>query len=245
MEERTEGMSEENGKAEELEKQERLEKPEEAAKQEKKVSVVIPCYNVERYIDRCIHSLTVQTIGVESLQLIFVDDASTDRTVRKLRYWQAKYPDSIEVYCLPENRRQGGARNEGLRHVSANAVGFVDSDDWVAPDMYERLYETLLREQCDFVSCCQKRAFDASAPLDPHAREDRRIVVHSEEERKEFLLEKLPGGACSGLFRREFLEECAPAFPEGTAYEDNYWIAMVKLGTCLFYTSPRPRDRQQ
>ncbi len=208
---------------------------EKADKTEKKISVIIPCYNVERYIDRCIHSLAVQTIGIEHLQLIFVDDASTDRTARKLRWWQAKYPDSVEIYSLPENRRQGGARNEGLKHASADAVGFVDSDDWTAPDMFERLYGALLRENCDFVNCCAKRAFDASEPLNPRVCEDRRIDVHTEEERRQFLLERLPGGIYCRLFKREFLEKQIPAFPEQTAYEDNYWMAMVKLAAQSCY----------
>ena len=212
-----------------------IEKTDNTDNTEKKISIIIPCYNVERYIDRCIHSLTLQTMGIESLQLIFVDDASTDRTARKLRWWQGKYPDSIDIYSLPENRRQGGARNEGLRHAKAGAVGFVDSDDWTAPDMFERLYGALLRENCDFVNCLAKRAFDASEPVNPRVCEDRRIAVRTEEERREFLLERLPGGIYCRLFQREFLEKYIPAFPERTAYEDNYWMAMVKLAACSCY----------
>lgn len=196
---------------------------------EKKISIIVPCYNVERYIDRCINSLVNQTIGAECLQLIFVDDASTDRTGRKLMYWQKKYPDSIEIYTLPENRRQGGARNEGLRHAVAPFIGFVDSDDWVSAEMYEVMYDTLAHEQCDFVCCCAKRAVDANVPLNNHVFDDRSYVIDSEEKRKEFLLERLPGGVWSKLYRAEFLRQAAPDFPEQTAYEDNYWTAMVRL----------------
>ena len=83
---------------------------EKSDKTEKKISVIIPCYNVERYIDRCIHSLAVQTIGIEHLQLIFVDDASTDRTARKLRWWQAGMFTSFLLCALiPPARRIGRA----------------------------------------------------------------------------------------------------------------------------------------
>ncbi len=205
----------------------------------KKISIIVPCYNVERYIDRCINSLVNQTIGIECLQLIFVDDASTDRTGRKLLYWQKKYPDSIEIYTLPENRRQGGARNEGLRHAVAPCIGFVDSDDWVAVDMYERLYEALQREQCDFVDCCMKRVVDAYEPLNSHVFEDRCILVDSEEKKHAFLVERLPGGVCSKLFRANFLQQAAPEFPEQTAYEDNYWMAMVRLAVNRCYVIGR------
>lgn len=206
-----------------------------AEESKKKISIIVPCYNVERYIDRCINSLVNQTIGVEVLQLIFVDDASTDRTGRKLMYWQKKYPDSIEVYILPENRRQGGARNEGLRHAVAPFIGFVDSDDWVSVDMYERLYEALQREHCDFVTCCPKRAVDANEPLNAHVFDDRRIVVDSEEKKRAFLMERLPGGVWSKLFQADFLRQAAPDFPEQTAYEDNYWMAMVRLHVTSCY----------
>ncbi len=202
---------------------------------EKKISIIIPCYNVEKYIDRCIHSLVSQSIGIEALQLIFVDDASTDRTGRKLGWWAAKYPQSIMVITLPENRRQGGARNEGLRHASAPVVGFVDSDDWVAPKMYERMYQALEREACDFVTCYGKRAFGTDAVLNPHIGEERRMDIRTEEDRKTFLLERLAGGIWSKLYRREFLERVAPPFPEQIAYEDNYWMAMLRLQTSSCY----------
>lgn len=202
----------------------------------KKISVIIPCYNVERFIDRCINSLVNQTIGVDNMQLIFVNDASTDRTARKLDWWQKKYPESIEVYHLPENRRQGGARNEGLKHAIGETIGFVDSDDWVAADMYEQLYEMLQQEKCDFVSCFPKRAYHIGEQLNDAVCENARYEIESEEERKGILVRKLPGGIVCRLFTRELLQN-AEKFPERTAYEDNYWMSFVKLKVksyCIF-----------
>lgn len=201
----------------------------------KKISVVIPCYNVERYIDRCIQSLAEQTIGMDALQLIFVDDASTDRTRRKLEWWAKRYPDSIEVICLPENRRQGGARNAGLQRVLAPYTGFVDSDDWIATQMYEKLYEVMQQGSYDFVNCYAKRAFDTRETLNPRVAEDKSVLVDSEEARKEFLIQHLPGGNPCRLFDSAFLRQYAPEFPEHIAYEDNYWMAMVKLAVQSYY----------
>lgn len=201
----------------------------------KKISIVIPCYNVEKYLDRCIHSLTEQTIGLDALELIFIDDASTDRTGRKLEWWRNRYPDSIKVITLPENRRQGGARNEGLKYVTAETVGFVDSDDWAAPEMYEVMYNTLIREGCDFVNCRYLRAVNTNQHVSDKAGENKRFDLRTKEERKQFLVSRLQGGIYCNLFQKEFLQKAAPEFPEKTAYEDNYWMAMVRLGVNSCY----------
>lgn len=196
----------------------------------RKISIVVPCYRVERYIDRCIHSLVTQSIGTDALQLIFVNDASPDRTGRKLAYWAARYPQ-IQVVTLPENRRQGGARNAGLRLATAPFTGFVDADDWTSPQMFEVLYQELAGGAYDFAGCYPKRAFDSSAELNDHAAEDREFFVSSKEERRNFLLYRLPGGIYCQLYNSRFLIEKAPDFPEHTAFEDNYWMSLLKLRT--------------
>lgn len=118
------------------------------------ISVIIPCYNVENYIDRCVKSLINQSIGVENLELIFVNDASTDGTLTKLQNWEQTYPENIMVITYEENLRQGGARNVGLQYATGEYIGFVDSDDWIEPDMYELLYS--IAKQKDFDQVCGK-----------------------------------------------------------------------------------------
>ena len=105
----------------------------------KKVSVVIPCYNAAAWLPKCFLSLAEQTMGMEDLELIFVDDASTDngRTWEMLLLFERAYPDSVIVIRLEENRRQGGARNEALLYASGEYISFVDADDWVLPGLYE------------------------------------------------------------------------------------------------------------
>lgn len=115
------------------------------------ISVIIPCYNVEAYIDRCMESLVQQTIGVEKLELILVNDASTDGTLDKLQKWESQYPDSVKVITYDTNIRQGGARNVGLNYATADYIGYVDSDDWVERDMYETLYHYAMQGNYDMV----------------------------------------------------------------------------------------------
>ena len=88
-------------------------------------------------LDFCLQSLVDQTI--EDYEIIAVDDKSNDDSLRALREWETKFPQKIKVIASPENRRQGGAKNLGLAAVSGTWIGFIDSDDWVTPDMYEKL----------------------------------------------------------------------------------------------------------
>ena len=76
---------------------------------EEKISVIIPCYNVEKYIDRCLASVARQTIGIEKLEIICVNDASTDGTWQKLSAWERKYPQNILLVDCAQNGKLGRA----------------------------------------------------------------------------------------------------------------------------------------
>ena len=95
----------------------------------KKISVIIPCYNSVKWLPKCFMSLVEQSIGIDNLELIFVNDASTDdgQTWDMLKEMEKAYPESIIIIDLPYNRRQGGARNEGLKYASGEYIAFVDS----------------------------------------------------------------------------------------------------------------------
>lgn len=123
----------------------------------KKISIIVPCYNAENCIDRCIQSLLEQTIGIENLELIFVNDASTDGTMTRLQQWEARYADSILVIDCEKNGKQGMARNIGLSYASAPYIGFMDNDDMAEPDMFEKLYEKATLYDCDLVACYAKK----------------------------------------------------------------------------------------
>ncbi|MGN0438090.1 MAG: glycosyltransferase family 2 protein [Lachnospiraceae bacterium] len=120
---------------------------------EKIISIIIPCYNVEQYLDRCFKSLYNQTLGFDKMELIFVNDASTDHTLEKLTKLEEQYPDNIIVINFEENRRQGTARNVALEYASAPYIGYVDSDDWVDIHMFEKMVKVIQKYDCDFVEC--------------------------------------------------------------------------------------------
>lgn len=222
---------------------------------DKKISVIIPCYNVEAYIDKCVQSLVSQTIGLDCLELIFVDDASTDSTVDRLYEWEARYPETILVVVCGSNGRQGTARNIGMQYASGEYIGFVDSDDWVEPEMYEGLYQKAEQYRCDMVYCqaCRNKANGMEVPGNIAAVD--RFIEHKKStvEGGEWPWDFFPGSICQKIFRRGIFTENHIMFPEGLLYEDNYFgmIAAMyfrsayHMGNCFYHYRENPSSTTQ
>ena len=113
------------------------------------ISVVVPVYKVENYLDRCVESLLAQTY--QNLEIILVDDGSPDSCPALCDEW-GKRDEHIVVIHKP-NGGLSDARNAGVLAAHGDYIGFVDSDDYVAPDMYESLYAHLVEADAD-VSIC-------------------------------------------------------------------------------------------
>lgn len=206
----------------------------------KKISVIIPCYNASLYIDRCIMSIIAQTIGFNSLEIICINDASTDDTWVHLQKWEQKYPENILLVHQEVNRRQGTARNIGLQYASADWVAFVDADDWLEPDYFELLYAPTKRSDCDVVACALKTDYaDSLIYFKEEDREngkDQYILSDTEAEKKKMLIHKPLGeGPCTKIIRKELLLKYHIFFPEGMVYEDNYWIPLLYIYTDRAY----------
>ena len=88
-------------------------------------------------LEYCLESLVNQTI--DDYEIIAVDDCSTDNSLEILRQYEKNYPDKFKVIASPVNKKQGGAKNLGLEIAKGEWIGFIDSDDWIAPDFYEKL----------------------------------------------------------------------------------------------------------
>lgn len=200
----------------------------------KKISVIIPCYNVASYIDRCLTSIIAQTIGINNLEIICIDDASTDDTWGYLQRWEQKFPENILLIRQEVNRRQGTARNIGLQYASAEWIAFVDADDWLEPDCFELLYEPTGSCICDVVVCGIEPDYAGSLVyFDEKNREngkDQYISSDIQERKKEMLIYKPLGeGPCGKIIRKELLINYQVFFPEGLVYEDNYWIPLLHI----------------
>jgi len=188
---------------------------------DKLISVIIPCYNVEQYITRCIKSLINQTIGMEKLELIFVNDASPDNTINILLEYEKLYPSSMIVIDSKVNMKQGGAKNLGLNYASADYVCFVDSDDWVEQTIFEKLYTNAIKYDCDIVSSRFKNVSREGIPMGRTGEDDKFVIVENNIQRKILLINGI--GSCLGkLYKKEFLINNNIKYLERITYEDNY-----------------------
>ena len=115
------------------------------------VSIIIPVYNVENYIDRCLQTVTNQTY--DKIEIILIDDGSTDRSGKKCDEWEQK--DSRIIVIHQENAGAGAARNKGLEIASGEYIGFVDSDDWISLNMYETMMSLIKSHEDTDIAICE------------------------------------------------------------------------------------------
>lgn len=115
-----------------------------------KLSIIVPVYGVEKYIDKCLNSLVKQSL--KEIEVIVVNDGTKDNSQKIIDKYVKKYPDKIKSY-IKENGGQGSARNYGLKKASGEYIGYVDSDDFVEKDMYKKLYNKAKENNYDIVVC--------------------------------------------------------------------------------------------
>jgi len=203
----------------------------------KKISVIVPCYNVEKYIEECIESLIHQTIGMDKLELIFIDDCSSDRTVEVIRRYEIQYPESIILIALNQNVKQGRARNIGLSYASGDYISFVDSDDFVRHDMYELLIDVLMEHKVDVVQFRYEIFKNGESPvIDRICLEDcinlgELTIYDYGENRKQYLLNSsiLNESCCQKIYRKSMIVESGLYFAEGVAYEEPLFTYPIKF----------------
>lgn len=209
---------------------------------EKKVSVIIPCHNAERWLPKCFVSLVEQSMGMEDMELIFVNDASTDdgRTWSMLCEFERAYPDSVIIIDLPENRRQGGARNEGLKYASGEYLSFVDADDWVEPEIYVRAYGRAKETKADIVQFNHNFYFE-QAGIIPNQTEmqDECIIIKNDSDRKKMLMtEKITYGCWNKLYKRELVECAKVQYAEHVIYEEPLFVYPLLFYGACYVTIP-------
>ena len=115
-----------------------------------KVSVIVPVYNVEKFIDKCLDSLVNQTL--KEIEIIVVNDGSPDNSQKIIDEYVKKYPDKVKSF-IKENGGQGSARNLGMEKAKGEYISFVDSDDWIDLEALEEMYNLAKTEKSDIVIC--------------------------------------------------------------------------------------------
>ncbi len=172
-----------------------------------KVSVIVPFYNVERYIEKCLNTLVNQTL--KEIEIIVVNDGSKDNSKQIVEKIVKQFPDKM-VYLEKENGGLSDARNYALPYAKGEYIAFLDSDDYVEKDMYEKMYKLAKIENSDMVEC----DFYWEYPKQPKKDEGQRYQGKKE------MLEKVRVVAWNKLIKKEVLEMANVKFPKGYRYED-------------------------
>ena len=176
-----------------------------------KLSIIVPVYNVKNFLAECLESLVNQTM--DDYEIILVDDGSTDGSADIVRSYEAKYPELIRSKFI-DNGGQGRARNFGIEMARGDYLGFVDSDDWVSLDMYEKLYSKACESNADIVVCDFMESFsDGRKNYLCAALQDEKLAA--------------AGSSCNKIFRTGIVE--STRFPHGLWYEDFYFSAILLL----------------
>ena len=176
------------------------------------VSIVTPVYNVERFLPQCIDSVLAQTLN--DWELILIDDGSTDGSGAVCDRYAAADPRIRVVH--KKNGGQAESRNIGISMARAELIGFVDSDDWIEPRMYEVLYDALVKNGADISICGYFMSYVGSEK--PSMKGDKEILIPAQEALNKVLDDKeIKSYIWDKLFKRELLVD---KFPESYYYED-------------------------
>ncbi len=186
-----------------------------------KLSIIVPVYNMaaEGRLEYCLESLVHQTIA--DYEIIAVDDCSTDHSMEILSAYEKRYPEKFHAVHSPVNQKQGGAKNIGMELAKGDWIGFIDSDDWVTPDFYERLIGRGEETGADMVGCDYHLTDEHSMKIGqivPNNKKEQTGVLN-EEKYKSLLVDG--GSLVVKVYRREIVIDHPGRFPEGIFYEDN------------------------
>lgn len=189
-----------------------------------KVSVIIPVYNLERYLHRCLDSVTRQTLT--DIEIICINDGSDDGSLAMLRAYEQADP-RIRVIDK-ENGGQGLARNIGIDMARGEYLGFVDGDDWIEADMYEKMYHAAKKNNADLQLCTVTRLDTDGKVLGIQCNYDRYIGNRFNNEAVVFtwndiadVLFKLERFSVNKIYKRTFIKNNNIRFSLHRCYEDN------------------------
>lgn len=202
---------------------------------EKLISVIVPVYNVEKYIHRCVDSILAQTYT--NLEIILVDDGSPDNCPAICDEYAKK--DSRIKVIHKENSGLSSARNAGLDIATGDYIGFIDSDDYIASDMYKKLYKSIIENDSDMAICNyefvneQGKSLNNNMPV-PNG-------VYSAKEALAFLQIDNYGAfvsACNRLFSKNLFDNFR--FPIGKLNEDNFtaYQLIYRCGNIVMLSEP-------
>lgn len=179
-----------------------------------KVSIIVPVYNVEKYLTRCLDSLINQTL--QDIEIICINDGSKDNSLKILERYAA-LDDRIQI-INQKNRGQSVARNNGIEIAVGKYIGFVDSDDWVDLDFFENLYNAIEKYNCDIAVAGIIRLHKLNKKF--HLKFDKEIIT--DDINTKFELCDVPelSYVWNKIYKKEVLLQHQLKFEEGIFFED-------------------------
>ncbi|MBQ3164415.1 MAG: glycosyltransferase [Lachnospiraceae bacterium] len=180
-----------------------------------KVSIIVPVYNVEKYLAKCLDTLVKQTL--QDIEIIVVNDGATDHSAEIIDSFACKYPQIISL--TKPNGGLSDARNYGISYATGEYIGFVDSDDYVDIDMYEKLYVKAKEENSDIVECDLHHVF-------PDGTIDTEVGERIQDKKQMLMMGR--SVVWNKIYRREWLQNTGIVFPKGCIYEDvEFFVKLV------------------
>lgn len=185
-----------------------------------KISVIVPIYNVEQYLNRCIESIVNQTY--RNLEIILVDDGSPDNCPKICDEWAEK--DNRIKVIHKENGGLSDARNAGMKIATGDFIAFVDSDDWTEIQFIEKLYNALLEYDCD-IAGCKYRKCEKVSEIKDNPGSNQVEIYNKIDGLSSLISETIKQVVWNKLYKKDVIEGIA--FEKGKYHEDEFWSYQI------------------
>lgn len=184
-----------------------------------KVSLIVPIYNTEKYLEKCINSLINQSL--KDIEIILINDGSPDNSDKVIK----KFKDKRIKYIKKENEGIGKTRNLGIESATGEYLAFVDSDDYLSEHFCEYMYEKATKDKCDLVIC------DFFQDIEPNILQKIKFNSFSDTNLKKTpeLINNINLGPCNKLYKKELFENKNNRFVENLKYEDAPFVIRMLL----------------
>lgn len=188
-----------------------------------KISVIVPVYNVENYLEKCLSSLANQTL--QEIEILVINDGSKDNSQQIINQFQEKFPEKIKPF-IKENGGLSDARNFGIDKAVGEFLAFVDSDDYVSVNMLEEMYDLAIKNQAELVICNLQKV-DENGNVTQKLTQIPNLSEKIDLEKNFSVFSDISYFACNKIFKRALFE--GKRFQKGMHFEDIELIPQILL----------------
>lgn len=202
---------------------------------EYKISIVIPVYNAEKYLNECIESVINQTIGFENIQLILVNDGSKDNSGKIIDEYSEKYSNIQSIHLEESHLTAGFARNEGIKYATGKYLMFIDADDYISNNACEIMYNTITENKADIVTANYKCMNEDGIVWNKPIFDDTKCKTGELKEANQDFFYLYCPSVCLKIFDNELIQKNNIKFLEKVSAEDAYFSCDALLKSKKVY----------